>query len=168
MQLLFESVGGSKAFVGSWLSCALIQTPAGSSTLLHRHTAKPAVPCVVHATCIQPPQQPQLPRQPQEQQPHQPLQQPPQQQPQQPPPQQQRVQLTPGLAARLIAAAAAAGRPAATLTLQDITVISVAWLPLLPPTLGECNRLLSARMKATLASDPLAFELIKQDGKDFM
>jgi hypothetical protein len=65
-------------------------------------------------------------------------------------------------------AAAAAGKPASELSAQDITVITAAWLPLLPPTLGECNKLLSMRMKAALTADPVAFSLIKQDGRDFM
>jgi len=83
-------------------------------------------------------------------------------------PQPARVQLTPALAAKLVSAAAAGGRPAAALTPQDAAVITCAWLPLLPSTMGECNKLLSARMKAALPEDPVAFELIKQDGKEFM
>jgi hypothetical protein len=67
-----------------------------------------------------------------------------------------------------MAAAAASGRRAADVTLQDVTVITSAWLPLLPRTLGECNKLLSQRMRSALAGDPVAYELIKQDGKDFM
>jgi hypothetical protein len=78
------------------------------------------------------------------------------------------VQLTPALAAQLVAAAAAAGRPAATLMPQDVVIISCAWLPLLPVTMSDCNRLLSVRMKAALPEDPIGFDLIKQDGKDFM
>jgi hypothetical protein len=34
--------------------------------------------------------------------------------------------------------------------------------------MGDCNKLLSARLKAALPEDPLGFELMKQDGKDFM
>jgi hypothetical protein len=78
------------------------------------------------------------------------------------------VQLTPALAAKLLAAAAAAGRSAGSLTLQDAAIIACAWLPLLPATMGDCNRLLSARMKAALPGDPIGFDLVKQDGKDFM
>lgn len=100
----------------------------------------------------------------------------PKQQPQQPqqPPQLQpaagrgKVQLTPALAAKLVAAAAAAGRPGDSLAPQDAAIIACAWLPLLPHTMGDCNRLLSARMKAALPGDPLGFDLVKQDGKDFM
>jgi hypothetical protein len=67
-----------------------------------------------------------------------------------------------------MAAAAASGRRATDLTLQDVAVITSAWLPLLPRTLGECNKLLSQRMRSVLAGDPVAYDLIKQDGKDFM
>jgi hypothetical protein len=52
--------------------------------------------------------------------------------------------------------------------MQDFAVITAAWLPLMPPTMGEANKLLSARMRAALPGDPLGFDLIKQDGKDFM
>jgi hypothetical protein len=52
--------------------------------------------------------------------------------------------------------------------MQDVAVITAAWLALMPPTMGEANKLLSARMRAALPGDPLGFDLIKQDGKDFM
>jgi hypothetical protein len=77
------------------------------------------------------------------------------------------VQLTPPLAAQLVAAAAAARRPASALTLQDVAVVATAWLPLLPGSSAERNRLLSSAMKAALGDDPVAFDLIKQDGRDF-
>jgi hypothetical protein len=115
--------------------------------------------------------QPSPPANPTSQQQQQQQQLPPQQQQQQLTPQQppdQKVQLTPALAAKLVAAAAAAQRPAASLTPLDVTVISCAWAPLLPRTMGDCNKLLSARLKAALPEDPLGFELMKQDGKDFM
>eukprot|EP00883_Tetradesmus_obliquus_P007395 jgi/Sobl393_1/18013/SZX62610.1 len=76
--------------------------------------------------------------------------------------------LPPAVAAQAMAAAAASGRTTADLTLQDVTVITSAWLPLLPRTLGECNKLLSQRMRTVLAGDPVAYDLMKQDGKDFM
>lgn len=76
--------------------------------------------------------------------------------------------LHPALAAKALLAAGLSGRKASDITPQDTALIAAAWLPLLPKTLADCNKLLSVRMKAALTGDPVAFDLMKQDGREFM
>ncbi|KAI8468759.1 MAG: hypothetical protein J3K34DRAFT_459699 [Monoraphidium minutum] len=51
---------------------------------------------------------------------------------------------------------------------QHVPVIAQRWRPLLPDDAQERNRLLSRRMKALTHPDPYAYDLFKQDGKEYM
>jgi hypothetical protein len=76
----------------------------------------------------------------------------------------------PEAVARALAAAASAGRQGAALTTADAALIALAWARLLPRTVGECNRLLSARLRSALTGedDTESYDLLKEDGRAFM
>jgi hypothetical protein len=56
----------------------------------------------------------------------------------------------------------------AALTPRDAAAVAARWAPLLPPAPADRNRLLSRRMRALTHPDPFAYELFKQDGRDYM
>jgi hypothetical protein len=51
---------------------------------------------------------------------------------------------------------------------QHVPAIAARWRPLLPDDAQERNRLLSRRMKALSYPDPFAYDIFKQDGKEYM
>lgn len=51
---------------------------------------------------------------------------------------------------------------------QHVPMIAQRWRPLVPGEPQERNRLLSRRMKVLTHPDPYAYDIFKQDGKDYM
>lgn len=53
-------------------------------------------------------------------------------------------------------------------TVEQLSAMDAAWQRSLALPLAERNRLLGRRMKAATAIDPFAYDLVKQDTKEFM
>lgn len=54
------------------------------------------------------------------------------------------------------------------LSFSDVQAIQEAWLALSPPNVSDRNKLLARHLKAMAMGDPYAYDIAKQDSKEYM